>query len=166
MEESIGLKVNFSKTKILVNGKKPPGVEALGQICPFFKHLGVYISFDSTEAAKQTYEELFDKLEFKAKNFPMKYGFSILKRRNVCLTILNSMGYHIFRIYKPNEEQLKKLSKIINKFLWSVDKIDGITFRFKVAKNRIEADFSQGGLNILSCENQIFKVWLPSFINV
>ena len=165
MEESIGLKVNFSKTKILVNGKKPPGVEALGQICPFFKHLGVYISFDSTEAAKQTYEELFDKLEFKAKNFPMKYGFSILKRRNVCLTILNSMGYHIFRIYKPNEEQLKKLSKIINKFLWSVDKIDGITFRFKVAKNRIEADFSQGGLNILSCENQIFKVWLPSFIN-
>ena len=165
MEESIGLKVNFSKTKLLVNGKNPPGVEALGQICPVFKHLGVFIGVDSTEAANQTYKELIDKLEIKAKNFPMKYGFSILKRRNVCLTILNSMGYHIFRIYKPNEEQLKKLSKITNKFLWSIDKIDGISFRFKVAKNRIQTDFSQGGLNILTCENQTFKVWLPSFIN-
>ena len=101
MEESIGLKVNFSKTKLLVNGKNPPGVEALGQICPVFKHLGVFIGVDSTEAANQTYKELIDKLEIKAKNFPMKYGFSILKRRNVCLTILNSMGYHIFGYINP-----------------------------------------------------------------
>ena len=81
------------------------------------------------------------------------------------MTILNTMCYHIFRIYKPNVKQLEKLNKIIHKFLWSIDKIDGTVYRFKVAKNRMEADFSKGGLNLLTCDNQCFKVWLPAFIN-
>ena len=165
MEKSTGLKVNFSKTKILILGKKPPDIESLGKVCTSLKHLGVFIGFDIADAAEQTYKELFDKLNIKAKNFPMKYGFSVIKRRNVCMTILNTMCYHIFRIYKPNVKQLEKLNKIIHKFLWSIDKIDGTVYRFKVAKNRMEADFSKGGLNLLTCDNQCFKVWLPAFIN-
>merc|ERR1712155_274557 len=104
-------------------------------------------------------------MERKANNFPMKYGFNVLKRRNVCMTILNSMCYHIYRVYKPNQKQLDKLSKIINKFIWSINRVDGISYRFKVASKRMESKFVQGGLNLLKSDNQCFKIWIQSFIN-
>ena len=165
MEQGIGLKVNFKKTRIITYGKEPPGLENLGLVCSYIKHLGIYIGFDGPKCSEMSYNELIEKMERKAKGFPMKYGFSILKRRNVCMAILNSMAYHIYRIYAPSAEHLSKLSKVINKFIWSVDKIDSISYRFKVASSRIEADLVQGGLNLLKSENQCFKIWLPSFIH-
>ena len=65
-------------------------------------------------SAEMTYNELILKMEKKAKCFPMKFGFSVLKRRNVCMAILNSMAYHIYRIYAPTAEQCSKLSKLVN----------------------------------------------------
>ena len=165
MKDSIGLKINFDKTKILTYGIQPPGLSSLGNVCSYLKHLGVYIGFDTLKNAELTYKELLEKMEKKAKNFPMKFGFSVLKRRNICMTILNSMCYHIYRIYAPNDKQVEKLSKIVNKFIWSVNRVEGITYRFKVASKRIESDFVQGGLNLLKSENQCFKIWLPSFVN-
>ena len=165
MEDSIGLKVNFKKTKILTFGTEPPGLSTLGKVCSNIKHLGIYIGFDVLRSAEMTYNELISKMEKKAKCFPMKFGFSILKRRNVCMAILNSMAYHIYRIYAPTAEQCSKLSKLVNKFIWSVEKNESISYRFKVASNRIESEFVQGGLNLLKSENQCFKIWLPSFIN-
>ena len=165
MEESVGLKVNFNKTKILTHGVVPQGLAGLGNVVPYLKHLGVYIGFDTEKSAELTYTELLQNMERKANNFPMKYGFNVLKRRNVCMTILNSMCYHIYRVYKPNQKQLDKLSKIINKFIWSINRVDGISYRFKVASKRMESKFVQGGLNLLKSENQCFKIWIQSFIN-
>jgi hypothetical protein len=167
LQQSIGLEINFSKTKILVRGNFPESLNLIGKICEKFKHLGVFISFDHKLASKTTYTYLMEKLEKKAKEIPLKYGYNLFKRRNLCSSLLNSMCYPVYRIYTPNEDECKKIWKIINKFLWSKQtKDNGITYQFKISQKRIELPFSSGGLNFLKPVNQSFSVWLASFFNV
>ena len=40
-------------------------LNSLGQICEYFKHLGIYISFDFNKAKQLTYDNLIKKLETK-----------------------------------------------------------------------------------------------------
>ena len=167
MEESIGLKINFDKTKILVHGNSfPNNLNLLGKVHSFLKHLGIFLSFDTQMAANLTYNELFDRMDNKAKRFPMHFGDNILKRRNLCVSLMNSMAYHIFRVYTPTPKQCEKLWKIISKFLWSSKTNGDISYRFKVSQKRIQLDFCKGGLKILKPEEQSFSIFLPSLLNV
>jgi hypothetical protein len=167
LKKSIGLEINFAKTKILVNGKYPDSLNTLGNICQQFKHLGVQISFNHKLASKTTYDILIEKIAKKAKLMPLRAGYNLLKRRNLCLSLLNSMCYHIYRVYAPNENEIKRLWKEISKFLWSICNKDGeINYRYKISQKRIELPFYKGGLNFLKPENQAFSIWLTSFFNV
>ena len=166
LEKGLGLCINFNKTKILVFGTFPQNLSSIGQIVDKLKHLGIFLSFDLEYAREQTYLELCSKLERKACSMPMQAGFNILKRRNLCISILTSLGYHIFRVYPPGAKFCSRLSKIFNKFLWSIRKPDGsIKFRHKIAKNRIEQDLVYGGLKMLQPEQQSFSIFINSFMN-
>ena len=166
LEETTGLKVNFSKTKILSNGNVSANLDLIGTVHSFFKHLGIFISFDMIQGAKLTYDELIKKLERKAKQYPLHSNYSIIKRRNLCMSLLNSMCFHIFRVYSPNSTQIKKLWKVISKFLWSSKSNEGISYRYKVASKQIELNLWQGGLKILKPENQSISIFMPSLLHV
>ena len=99
-------------------------------------------------------------------NFLLKSSYNILKRRNLCMSLLNSMCFHIFRVYSPNSEQIKKLWKVISKFLWSNKTDEGISYRYRVSEKRVELDFVNGGLKILKPEQQSFSIFIPSFLHV
>ena len=166
LKNSIGLEINFQKSKILVHGLYPRDLHKLGEIVQCIKHLGVYISFDEKLARRKTYSELCTKLENKAKTIPLRGGYNLIKRRNLCSSLMTSCAFHIYRIYPPTEDIIKKLWKIISQFLWSIRKSDGeITYRYKIAKKRIELDITNGGLNFLRPENQSFSIWLNSFMS-
>ena len=165
LENSTGLKINFSKTKILVHGTIPPNLSKIGTIQSSLKHLGIHLSFDMKNAAQITYDELLNNLNKKAKFLPLRNSYNIFKRRNLCMSLLNSMCFHIFRVYCPNIEQIKKLWNIISKFLWSNKSMDGISHRFKVSEKRIELDFVNGGLKFLKPENQSLSIFIPSLLN-
>ena len=165
LEKSTGLKINFSKTKILTYGNIPPALNIIGLIQSSLKHLGIHLSFDFKKAAQITYDELLYNLNKKAKALPLRNSYNIFKRRNLCMSLLNSMCFHIFRVYCPNNEQIKKLWKIISKFLWSNKNLDGISYRFKVSEKRIELDFVNGGLKFLKPENQSLSIFIPSLLN-
>ena len=60
---------------------------------------------------------------------------------------MNSLAYHIYRVFCANDDQLKKLWRVISKFLWSKGKYDGtISHHFKVSQKRIGSDYQHGGL--------------------
>ena len=166
LETSTGLKINFSKTKILVNGPQPPNLNLIGNVYPHLKHLGIYLSFDMNLGAKLTYDELLTKLDSKAKHIPLRSNYNIFKRRNLCMSLLNSMCFHVFRVYSPNGEYTKKLWKIIASFLWSSKTNEGISYRYKVSQKRIELDFLQGGLKVLQPEQQSFSIFIASLMHV
>ena len=166
MEACTGLKMNFSKTKILIHGAMPVNLDKLGVIHSHLKHLGVYLSFNNNVGSQLTYDELLSNLDRKAMNFPLKSSYNILKRRNLCMSLLNSMCFHIFRVYSPNSEQIKKLWKVISKFLWSNKTDEGISYRYRVSEKRVELDFVNGGLKILKPEQQSFSIFIPSFLHI
>ena len=166
LENSIGLKINFNKTKILVQGPYPSDLPKLGKIVTCLKHLGIYISFNQTLAKDMTYNELCKKLEMKAKTIPLRPGYNLLKRRNLCSALLSTSAFHVYRIYNPDRKTIEKLEKIILKFIWSVRKDDGnISTRIKIAKTRIELDQRKGGLNMLLPKSQSFSIWINTFMN-
>ena len=166
LEETTGLKVNFTKTKILTNGIEPANLDIIGKVQPYFKHLGIIISFDMAQGAKLTYDELIQKLDRKAKQYPLFSNYSIIKRRNLCMSLLNSMCFHIFRVYSPNSTQTKKLWKVMSKFLWSSKSNEGISYRYKVAFKQIELNLWQGGLKILKPESQSISIFMPSLLHL
>ena len=162
LKSTVNIEVNFKKTKILVYGNSPANLNILGAPCSHVKHLGVYLSFDFKNAYELTYKELLEKFSNRSRQISFKYGSNIFKRRNVCLAFMNSLAFHIYRIYSPNEAMNKQIWKHTSKFLWSSPS----GYRFKVAKKRIELDFIDGGLNMLLPEQQSFSIWLTSFFNV
>ena len=167
LKNNIGLEINYSKTKILIHGYYPPELESLGRIESCFKHLGIYISFNQNMACQRTYQELINKMEKKLSTVPFRTGYNLIKRRNLCSAIMSSCAYHIYRIYPPDTETVKKITNITSKFLWSIKKADGsLYFRHKVARKRVELNIEDGGLNFLLPENQSFSIWLNSFMTV
>ena len=166
MHSYVGIEINFNKTKILSYGKNPPNLSKLGVLSEHVKHLGLFLSFDDKLGRELTYNDLIKKLSAKSQKLCFNIGSNIFKRRNICFSLMNSMAFHIFRVYGINQKQEKKIWKILSKFLWSIRQKDGKTFRFLVAQKRIELDFSQGGLNMLLPKNQCFSIWLTSFFNV
>lgn len=166
MEKSTGLKINFAKTKILVHGSLPFSLDLIGSVQPNLKHLGIFLSFDNNMGAKLTYDELITNLEKKAMKYPLKSSYNIFKRRNLCTALMNSMCYHIFRIYAPNSCQTKKIWKAIAKFLWSNKTESGNTSRFKVSQKTVELDLINGGLKILKPEQQSFSIFIPSLLHI
>ena len=166
LKSKINLEINFSKTKILTNGIFPSNLSIIGKISTHIKHLGLYISFDNEFASNLTYTELIEKLNARSKNICFSAGSSVLKRRNVCTSLMNSLCYHIFRVYSPNDKQLKDIWKSISKFFWSSKRKDGISIRFKVAKSKIERNFFEGGLEFLLPQQQSFSIWITSFFNI
>lgn len=166
MKRFIGLEINTKKTNILTFGDAPKNLNLIGETTPYLKHLGIYLSFDMKVASKLTYDNLLSRLDNKSKLHTLKYGYNIFKRRNLCMSILNSTCFHIYRIYTPDKIQTKQIWKVISKFLWSSRTADGTSYRFKISQNTIESDFIDGGLNFLKPENQSFSIWLPNFINV
>ena len=166
LEESIGLHINFGKTKILTHGTFPAELSSLGTIVNKMKHLGIIISFDQELARDSTYDELCVKLEKRAKSIPLRSGYNLIKRRNLCSAIMSSSAFHVYRIYPPSAKYCKKLWKISRQFLWSVRNPDGnISYRYKISQNRIELDYTCGGLNFLKPETQSFSIWINSFMN-
>lgn len=165
LKASIGLHVNFKKTKIITNGAYPKNLNEIGNFCNDFKHLGIYLSFDLELAAEKTYSELICNLDKKSKTLPMRGGYNLFKRRNLCSSLLNSMCYHVFRIFSPNDDQCNKIWKIMTKFLWTSKTFEGISRRTKISQNRIELNYLDGGLNLLKPQNLSFSVWITSFIN-
>lgn len=161
LKSTVNIEINFSKTKILTNGSYPENLHLLGTPCNYVKHLGLYISFDNDLAVELTYNDLFDKLKKRAQNCHFRFGENIFKRRNVCFAYMNSLAFHIFRIYAPNSKHNKKIWKFTANFLWS----NGSSKRHRVAKKRIELGFEDGGLSMLLPEQQSFSIWLTSFFN-
>lgn len=166
LETTINMKINFTKTKILTNGDHPPNLHLLGTPCEYVKHLGIYLSFNNKKANDLSYNELFEKLKVKTNKLSFLYSDNIFKRRNICFSLLNTMAFHIFRVHSINTSQSKMLFKSMAKFLWSNKTIDGTSSRHKVAKNRIELDFCNGGLNMLLPTHQSFIIWLTSFFQM
>jgi len=166
LESTINMKINFTKTKILTNGDLPPNLQLLGTPCEYVKHLGIYLSFDIKKANDLSYNELFQKLKTKTNRLSFLYNDNIFKRRNICFSLLNTMAFHIFRVHSINAKQSKMLFKLMSKFLWSNKTLNGTSTRHKVAKNRIELDFCNGGLNMLLPTHQSFIIWLTSFFQM
>ena len=166
MEKNTGLKINFSKTKILVHGSLSFSLDLIGSVQPQLKHLGIFISFDMATAANLTYTELIEKLEKKAMNNPLKSSYNILKRRNLCAALMNSMCFHVFRVYSPNNSQTKKIWKAIAKFLWSNKTENGPSYRYKISQKTVELNLINGGLNFLKPEQQSFSIFIPSLLHV
>ena len=165
LKTSVGLEINFKKTKILVYGQHPNELESLGQICEYFKHLGIYISFDFNKAKQLTYDSLIKKLESRAKKIHMRAGFNLFKRRNLCTSLMNSLCFHIYRIYPPNKYYTDKLWKCISNFLWTTNKAGELSSRIKISQKRIELHYLDGGLNILKPEQQSFSIFITSFFS-
>lgn len=166
LESTVNIHINFKKTKILTQGEYPSNLQLIGTPCNVVKHLGVFLSFDLTQASELTYNELFEKLNAKSQKFAFMYTDNIFKRRNICFALMNTMAFHIFRLYSPKPKQIKKIWKICSKLLWSNKNINGNTHRHKVAKTRIEMDFFNGGLNMLLPAQQSFIIWFTSFLNL
>ena len=167
LESTVNIKINFQKTKILTHGECPLNISLLGTKSNIVKHLGIYLSFNLAHAADFTYKQLFEKLNTKAQKFAFFCSDNIFKRRNITFSLMNTMAFHIFRVYVPNQKQIDKLWKITAKFLWSSKSINGNnSYRYKVAKNRIEMDFSHGGLNMLLPSQQSFIIWFNAFLNL
>ena len=162
---SVGLEINFNKTKILTQGPYPTNLSSIGTIEKHIKHLGITISFDFDLAKKLTYDNLFEKLEERALKIPLRAGYNLFKRRNLCNSLLSSMCFHIYRVYPPNITETKRLWKIISKFLWSIKKVNNVVHRIRVSQKRIELDFTDGGLNFLKPDNQAFCIWLNSLFS-
>ena len=161
LKSTVNIEINFTKTKILTYGNHPRNINLLGTPCNSVKHLGIYLSFDDDLAYNLTYNELNGKLSARSNNL-FFYGANIFKRRNVCFAAINTMAFHIFRVYNPNKIQEKKIWKNTARFLWS----NGAGSRHKVAKKRIEMNFVDGGLNMLLPKQQSFIIWLTSFFNI
>ena len=166
LKHCLGLQINFKKTKILTNGNYPIQLKEIGQVVASLKHLGIYLSFDENLSYDLTYKDLCIRLEKKAQNVSMKNSFNLFKRRNLTNALLNSMCFHIFRIYQPNEKFSKKLWKITTRFLWSVKYQENVSFRCKISQKRLELNYLDGGLNMLFPDNQAFSVWITSFFSV
>jgi len=166
MEQNTGLKINFSKTKILVNGSLPFSLDLIGSIQHQLKHLGIFLSFNMADGANSTYNELIENLEKKAMKYPLKSNYNIFKRRNLCTALMNSMCFHVFRIYSPNSSQTKKIWKAIAKFLWSNKTENGPSYRFKISQKSVELDLINGGLKILKPEQQSFSIFIPSLLHI
>ena len=166
LKDTINLQVNFSKTKVLTHGNFPANLSTIGNISPYIKHLGIYLSFDEKLASSMTYNELINKLNSRSKNICFSYGSSVLKRRNVCTSLMNSLCYHIYRVYAPNKKQITEIWKSISKFFWSSKTKEGFSIRFKVAKCKVERYFYEGGLEILLPAQQSFSIWITSFFNI
>jgi hypothetical protein len=162
LKSTVNIEINFKKTKILTYGNCPVNLSSLGTPCNIVKHLGVYLSFDFATSLNLTYKELLNKLNNRSKNMHFNHGTNIFKRRNLCLSFMNSCALHIYRIYSPNNVICKKIWKSTSKFLWS----NGSSHRYKVAKKRIESEFHDGGLNMLLPEQQSFSIWITSFFNI
>ena len=109
LKSTVNIEVNFKKTKILVYGNSPANLNILGAPCSHVKHLGVYLSFDFKNAYELTYKELLEKFSNRSRQISFKYGSNIFKRRNVCLAFMNSLAFHIYRIYSPNEAMNKQI---------------------------------------------------------
>ena len=165
LEYSIGLKINFDKTKIIVQGEHPNQLYTLGKICEHFQHLGLQISFDLNKAHQLTYQKLFKTLENRAKNVHMKADFNLFKRRNLCSSLMNSLCYHIYRIFPPHKNDTDRLWKSISSFLWSTKKTGNTSSRIKISQKRVELHYLDGGLNILKPEQQSFSIFLTSFFS-
>ena len=165
LENSIGLKINFSKTKIIVKGHHPDQLHTLGEICEHFQHLGLQISFDLNKAHQLTYQKLFKTLENRAKNVHMKADFNLFKRRNLCSSLMNSLCYHIYRIFPPHKDDTDRLWKSISNFLWSTKKTCNTSSRIKISQKRVELHYLDGGLNILKPEQQSFSIFITSFFS-
>ena len=108
LEKNTGLKINFSKTKILTYGNIPPALNIIGLTQSSLKHLGIHLAFDFLKAAQITYDELLYNLNKKANVLSFRNSYNIFKIRNLCMLLLNSLCFQIFPVYCPNNEQIKK----------------------------------------------------------
>ena len=166
MKEAIDLEINFSKTKILTNGNFPESMLDIGTPCESIKHLGIFLSFDTKLAQKLTYDHLLAKMNSRLSRIPFHAKSNIFKRRNLTVSLFNSLAFHVYRIYNPTSDQLKQLWKITSKFLWTSTNIEGkVSSRYKVAQNRVELDVIDGGLSMFKPHLQCFFIWFTSFIN-
>ena len=78
---------------------------------------------------------------------------------------MNSLCFHIYRIYPPSKHNTDKLWKCISNFLWTTKKAGEISSRIKISQKRIELHYLQGGLNILKPEQQSFSIFITSFFS-
>ena len=147
-----GLHINLTKSHALCINTNQQLEEELRQtgleMPSTIPYLGIQLGHSIEQAVKATLEKTNPK-SIKRRIMATTPPTDILHRATLINTALTPIYNHISMALPLNEEQMKTLYEDILSFLWTRQK-DGVAInkRRMVAKNRISASYSMGGLQI------------------
>ena len=118
-ERFSGLKMNVSKTKAMWIGTMKNSVEKpLGlEWCMTVKNLGVQFSCNQKVVSSQNFQEKLDKIQ-KVINIWNMRGLSLFGRVTIVKTFLIPKLLYVSSIIQTPMEIIKRMERIIFKFLW------------------------------------------------
>ena len=140
-----GLKVNESKLEALNLGEDGASLNiGLGNTTKPLKTLGIFFSYDKTEAYKLNFESILDQLKKKTLNLWKWRNLTILGKIQILKTFaISKFLYPASQLSFP-KDLIKRANKIIYDFLWN-----GVD---KVKRNALINDIEDGGLKMIHLE--------------
>jgi len=164
ISELTGLEINRGKTKII--SLFPPDedfhnvLRPLGEVTEELTHLGIVWSNTVDSSARATYRDALVRLQASVPRITNISTSNIYHRAMLVKAILPPILHHIHRIFFPNLKQCKIIDGELRKALWTRSFGDIEQRRNKIAKDRLGADFSRGGLKFHSTNFRAFKLVL------
>ena len=139
----------------------------IGVITDHVVHLGVVQATDDQNGSNLTYKKLIDKTKQSVSSFLNASSSTDLIHKSMMVrSLINSQFLHVFRVYPPIQAQLKVLDKIVRDAMWA-KKFQGTEYgRVKVAKKRVHAPLSRGGLHLALPTDSAMHAFFGSLVTI
>jgi len=164
-----GLKINPTKTQIITLGPDCD-IELLsliGVVVPHAEHLGVYQSANPRAAYNLTYNKLIHKVKETVNRFiDLTSRADYIHKSMLIRALVNSQMLHVFRVYPPQEKEIKQLDKLVKQALWSKKYAGTLFGRVKIAASRVCAPLKWGGVNLACPRTSATQSFLSAFIAI
>ena len=168
LSEMTGFTINNNKTEILAINTDENLIQEInslnqGEIKHQVKHLGIILPANIQRLEEANVEYLLPRLEETTKRVSLR-NHSTYTRALLIESILHSQANHILMAVKLNNDNTKRIQKIIHDALWIVKNQDDarIEGRKKIAKTRTHAPIHAGGLNMRPTELKIKCLYTDS----
>jgi hypothetical protein len=164
-----GLKINPTKTQIITLGPDCD-IELLsliGVVVPHAEHLGVYQSANPRAAYNLTYNKLIHKVKETVNRFiDLTSRADYIHKSMLIRALVNSQMLHVFRVYPPQEKEIKQLDKLVKQALWSKKYAGTLFGRVQIAASRVCAPLKWGGVNLACPRPSATQSFLSAFIAI
>ena len=169
LTETTGLSLTPAKTQILQLGDqcRTDLAPQIGVITDQVVHLGVVQAVEDERGSELTYENLTEKTKKSISLFlNASPSTDLLHKSMLVRSLINSQLLHVFRVYPPNNLQLKELDNLVRKTMWA-KKFQGTEYgRVKVSNKRVHAPLSRGGLHLALPSDSALHAFFGSLVAV